>query len=78
MPKFDVAKDLWVNPRLNLKGPEGNRAWDNSGNISPNGGARFLELGDIALGLKKPTAKKTNGAAAGAPETTGNTEPRSG
>jgi len=62
---IDPAKDLWINPRSNLKGPEGNRAWDNQGNISPSSGTRFLELADIALGIKKPTPKKKKAAAAG-------------
>jgi len=57
-----VGKDLWINPRSNLRGPEGSRAWDNEGNISPRSGARFLELADIALGLKKPSPKKKRAA----------------
>lgn len=52
------AKDLWINPQSNLRGPDGDRAWDNQGNISSHSGARFLELADTALGLKRPTAKK--------------------
>ena len=62
---IDPGKDLWINPRSNLKGPEGTRAWDNQGNISPSSGTRFLELADIALGIKKPTPKKKKAAAAG-------------
>jgi len=62
---LDLSKDIWINPHPNLRGTDGNRAWDNRGNISPTSGARFLELADIALGLKKPTPKK-KGAAAGA------------
>ena len=53
--KLSVSEDLWINPRLNLRGTDGNRAGDNQGNISPNSGARFLELADVALGLKKPS-----------------------
>ena len=66
----DSGKDLWINPRSNLRGPEGNRAWDNQGNISPSSGSRFLELADIALGIKKPLPrkKKANAAAAGGPD----------
>jgi hypothetical protein len=45
----DLAKELWINPRSNLRGADGSRAWDNEGNISPKSGARFLELADIAL-----------------------------
>jgi hypothetical protein len=77
MPRSAVAKDLWINPRSNIKGPDGNRAWDNEGNISPNSGARFLELADIALGLKKPTLKKKKAAAAGAHQTIEKNEPYS-
>jgi hypothetical protein len=58
------ANDLWVAPRMNLRGQDGNRAWDNAGNISPNSGARFLELADIALGLKKPESRKKKSSAA--------------
>ena len=62
-----VAKDLWINPRSNLRGPDGNRAWDTSGNITLYSGTRFLELADIALGIKKlaPKGKKAAAAAAG-------------
>jgi hypothetical protein len=60
----ETANDLWVAPRMNLRGQDGNRAWDNAGNISPNSGARFLELADIALGLKKPESRKKKTAAA--------------
>lgn len=62
----DSGKDLWINPRSNLRGPEGNRAWDNQGNISPSSGTRFLELADIALGIKKPLPKKKKASAAAA------------
>jgi len=75
LPRSAVAKDLWTSPRSNLRGPDGNRAWDNQGNTSPNNGARFLELADIALGLKKPTPKKKKAAAAGTHDTTGKAEP---
>lgn len=75
MSKVDVAKDLWINPRSNIKGPDGDRAWDNQGNISPNSGAKFLELADIALGLKKPTTpRKKKAAAAGAHRPANETE----
>jgi hypothetical protein len=73
----DLSKDLWINPRSNLRGPEGSRAWNNQGNISPTSGARFLELADVALGLKKPAPKKKKAAAAsgGTHETEKKTEP---
>lgn len=57
------SKDLWVNPRRNMRGTDGNRAWDNKGNISSSTGTRFLELADIALGLKEPAPKKKKTAA---------------
>ena len=66
---FNVSKDLWINPRSTLRGPEGNRAWENAGNISPSKGARFLELADIALGLKKPASSKKKAATAARPAT---------
>jgi hypothetical protein len=65
-PESGTAKDLWVNPRSNLRGVDGSRAWDNGGNISPASGARFLELADIALGLKKPASKRRRAAGASA------------
>jgi len=62
--RLDLAKDLWINPRSNLRGPDGDRAWQNEGNISPSTGSRLLELADMALGLKKPLPKKKKVAAA--------------
>lgn len=59
----NISKDLWINPRRNMRGTDGNRAWDNQGNISSSTGARFLELADIALGHKKPPSKKKKAAA---------------
>jgi len=67
--------ELWVAPR-HLRGQDGNRAWSTSGNISPNSGARFLELADIALGLKKSETRKKQGATAGTHQTS-KTEPYS-
>lgn len=57
-PTINLAKDLWVSPRINLKGPDGNRAWDKTGNITPTSGTRFLELADVALGYKKTLPRK--------------------
>ncbi len=57
--KPDNSDELWIAPRYSLKGPAGDRAWENRpGGIPSN--ARFLELADIALGLKKtgPHKKK--------------------
>jgi hypothetical protein len=56
--KKDTTKDLWISPRFNLKGKDGNRAWDLAGNLTADSGARFLELADIALGLKKAEKRK--------------------
>ncbi len=53
-----AAKDLWVSPRFNLRGKDGNRAWDRAGNLTADSGARFLELADLALGLKKAEKRK--------------------
>lgn len=60
-----TAEDLWIAPKSNLKGENGDRAWnDRTG--APTG-SRLLELADIALGLKKPEPfKKRRAAAAGA------------
>jgi hypothetical protein len=59
------AEDLWIAPKSNLKGDNGDRAWnDRTG--APTG-SRLLELADIALGLKKPEPfKKRHSAAAAA------------
>lgn len=59
-----TAEDLWIAPKSNFKGDNGDRAWnDRTG--APTG-SRLLELADIALGLKKPEPfKKRRAAAAG-------------
>jgi len=69
----DVSKDLWISPRFSLKTENGARAWGASPSDNP-GSARFLELADIALGVKKvePRKKRTNGASA---HVTAKTEP---
>lgn len=56
-PQEDLSKDLWISPRFSLKGQNGDRAWDHRQVGSP-GGARFLELADIALGVRKPEPRK--------------------
>jgi hypothetical protein len=49
--------ELWVAPRYSLKGPAGERAFENHpGEVLTSN--RFLELADIALGLKKSAHKK--------------------
>jgi len=55
--KPDGDSELWVAPRYSLKGPQGERAWDTRAGGPPHS-SRFLELADIALGLKKPALKK--------------------
>jgi hypothetical protein len=58
------AQDLWIAPKSNLKGENGDRAWNDRG-LTPTG-TRLLELADIALGLKKPEPfKKRRSVAAG-------------
>lgn len=72
----EVSKDLWIAPRYSLKGPAGERAWENRPGGAPNS-SRFLELADIALGVKKPVARKKRTSSTGAHQT-GKTEPYSG
>jgi hypothetical protein len=55
--KGALSKELWIAPRYSLKGPAGERAWENRPGGVPNS-SRFLELADIALGLKKPGPHK--------------------
>jgi len=55
-PEF-FPNDLWAAPRYSLKGPRGERAWENRLGGPPSSN-RFLELADVALGLKKPSRKK--------------------
>jgi len=49
----DAPNGLWVAPRYSLKGSNGERAWENCPGGVPSS-SRYLELADIALGLKKP------------------------
>ena len=70
-----ISKDLWIAPRYSLKGPAGERAWENRPGGVPNS-SRFLELADIALGIKKAGAKKRKPGPASAHETS-KTEPYS-
>jgi hypothetical protein len=51
--KDGAADGLWIAPRYSLKGPAGERAWENRPGGAPSSG-KYLELADIALGLKKP------------------------
>jgi hypothetical protein len=70
----DSTSDLWVAARYSLKGPAGERAWESRVGGPPNS-SRFLELADIAMGLKKPEPKKRKSAAAGAHDIASKTEP---
>jgi hypothetical protein len=72
----EVSKDLWIAPRYSLKGPAGERAWENRPGGAPNS-SRFLELADIALGVKKSVARKKRTPSASAHQTA-KTEPYSG
>jgi hypothetical protein len=48
---------LWIAQKHSFKGPRGERAWENRlGGIPSH--TRFLELADIALGLKKSPKKR--------------------
>jgi hypothetical protein len=60
-PEEDLSKDLWISPRFSLKGQNGDRAWDHRQTGNP-GSARFLELADIALGIRKPEPRKKTSA----------------
>jgi hypothetical protein len=72
----EVSKDLWIAPRYSLKGPAGERAWENRPGGAPNS-SRFLELADIALGVKKSVSRKKRTSSSGAHQTS-KTEPYSG
>lgn len=56
-PRDNERDELWLAPKYNLKGPMGDRAWDDRTGGAPSH-SRYLELADIALGHKKPTPKK--------------------
>jgi hypothetical protein len=58
----DISKEMWINPNSSLRGQNGSRAWDHRHIGDPTSGARFLELADLALGLKKPEARKRRSA----------------
>ena len=49
--------ELWIASRYSLKGPFSGRAWENPADRPPSSN-RYLELADIALGLKKPAQNK--------------------
>ena len=66
-------EELWIAPRYSLKGPTGERAWENRAGGPPSS-SRYLELADIALGLKKPVSHKKKTAPSSAHDTN-KTEP---
>jgi hypothetical protein len=52
--------EMWINPNSTFKGTRG---WESrAGGTSSN--SRYLDLADIALGLKKPEGRKKKTAAA--------------
>jgi hypothetical protein len=55
--KAEKENELWISPRFSLKGVDGERSWENRITGPPNS-SRFLEMADIALGLKKSSPKK--------------------
>ena len=69
MPKkpknANESNGLWIAQRHSLKGPAGERAWENRPGGVPTS-TRFLELADIALGVKKPDPHKKNAGAVSA------------
>jgi hypothetical protein len=70
----DLSKDLWISPRFSLKGQNGDRAWDHR-QVGNPGSARFLELADIALGMRKPESKKKGTHSPSPVHVTGKPEP---
>ncbi len=66
--KTTDSNELWIAPRYSLKGPAGERAWENRPGGAPTS-SRFLELADIALGLKKPGVHKKKAAESSTHET---------
>ncbi|HWG50410.1 MAG TPA: hypothetical protein VN669_11995, partial [Candidatus Acidoferrales bacterium] len=60
--------------RFSLKGQNGDRAWDHR-QVGNPGSARFLELADIALGMRKPESKKKGTHAPSPVHVTGKPEP---
>ncbi len=73
--EVDLSRDLWVSPRFRMKGRDGERAWDHR-HVGDPSSARFLELADIALGLKKREPRKKVASASAAHDTS-KTEPYS-
>jgi hypothetical protein len=55
--KAESGPGLWIAPNHSLKGAHGERAWENRLGGPPNS-SRYIELADIALGLKKPSQRR--------------------
>jgi hypothetical protein len=72
----DSSDGLWISEKHSLRGPGGNRAWDHRPGGLPTGG-KFLELADVALGLKKLEPKKRRTGARGIHVIVHKTEPYS-
>jgi hypothetical protein len=72
----NLEDGLWIAPRYSLKGPAGERAWENRPGGAPSSG-KYLELADIALGLKKPDAAFKKRATAAGAHVISKTEPYS-
>jgi hypothetical protein len=49
-PKSD-QQGIWIRPNFTLRGKDGSRAWERAPNLQSQ--SRFLELADVALGVKK-------------------------
>jgi hypothetical protein len=64
----EASKKLWTAQRYNLKGPARERAWENRAGSAPSS-SRYLELADIALGLKKASPHKKRISSPSAHET---------
>jgi hypothetical protein len=45
--KAEKENELWISPRISLKGVDGERTWENRITEPPNS-SRFLEMADIA------------------------------
>jgi hypothetical protein len=71
----DLSEEMWINPKSNIKGDRGNRAFDDRLGVPSS--ARYLELADYALGLKKAAPKKRKAAASGTHQKSEKTEPYS-
>ena len=58
-----VTTDVWINPKSNLSQGRKDRALDTG--FGDKTSSRFLELADVALGLKKPDLHRKKPGIAG-------------